>query len=730
MRWQRTARLAIVVFVVGFAIVVFLAMRRRPTAPTGEDIVRSDPGAILESGAGERKNFNFGKLDFHLKYDNALSYKDGRSKFVGVTLTLPDRNGRTFVVTANEGELVSPPDKPADLTVAKLTGNVKLTTDNGLEVVSADASYDGKLGILTIPGPVTFTRARMKGSGVGATYDRNRDVLWLLADARINVAPDATGGGTVDASASKAGLARADNFIKLEGTARITTDARTAEADVITAYLDEKGEKIQLMELREHSRITGTGAGAQVMSARHIDMRNAPDGRTLQSSKLMEGAVVEFPGSAGAPARRIAAATIDSTMSPDGATVTNLTALENVQVDLPAEGEAPARRIRAASLRATGAAGQGLQNAVFEGGVDFTESRPAAGKTAALDRHAESARLIVDTKPGLGPLERADFRGKVRFVDGELTAQAPRALYAIDRDMLDLSPSDGDAGIGPLLNNRQLTVQARNIHLVPSTQKLTADTDVRSTIKPQKAAAGPAPGGRSSATPQGQTHVPGILKQDQQVNVTSNRLDYDGVAEATYNGSALLWQDKSRIAGETIVMNDRTGNLTAKGNVRSTMMLEDEDPKTKVRKLTETRGSADILVYDDAKRLATYTATGATPARLSSVQGDMSGSRIDLFLKESGNEVDRAEVDGNVAVTLETLYATSRHLVYTADEDKYVLTGEPVVSVTKDKDGTCKETRGNTVTYRRSVDSTSVEAMAGVATETKPLPACPAQLRH
>jgi lipopolysaccharide export system protein LptA len=731
MRWQKIARLAIVVFVVGFAIVVFLAMRRRPAASAGgEDIVRSDPGAILESGAGEHKRLNLGKLDFSLKYDKALTYKDGRSKFVGVTLTLPDRDGRTFVVTADEGELVSPPDRPADLTVAKLTGNVKLTTDNGLEVVSADASYDGKDGILTIPGPVTFTRARMKGSGVGASYDRNRDVLWLLADARINVVPDASGGGALEASAATAGLARTDNYLRLEGTARITTDARTAEADTITAMLDEKGEKIQLMELREHSRISGTGAGAQTMTARHIDMTYAPDGRTLQSSRLMEGAVVELPGGPGAPSRRIAASTIDSTMSPDGATVTNLTALDKVQVDLPAEGEIPARRIRSASLRAAGTDGQGLQNAVFEGGVDFTETRPAAGTTAALNRHAESARLIVDTKPGLGPLERADFRGKVKFVDGELTAQAPRAVYAIDRDMLDLSPSDGDAGVGPLLQNRQLTVQARNIHVSPSSQKLTADTDVRSTIKPQKPAAGPAPGGRGSAAPPGQTHVPAILKQDQPVNVTSNRLEYDGVAETTYHGNALLWQDKSRIAGETIVMNDRTGNLTAKGNVRSTMMLEDEDPKTQARSLTETRGSADNLVYDDAKRLATYTATGTTPARLTSVQGDMRGNRIDLYLKESGNEVDRAEVDGNVAVTLETLYATSRHLVYTADEDKYVLTGEPVVSVTKDKDGTCKETRGNTVTYRRLVDSTSVEAMAGVATETKPLPACPAQLRH
>jgi lipopolysaccharide export system protein LptA len=81
-------------------------------------------------------------------------------------------------------------------------------------------------------------------------------------------------------------------------------------------------------------------------------------------------------------------------------------------------------------------------------------------------------------------------------------------------------------------------------------------------------------------------------------------------------------------------------------------------------------------------------------------------------------------------VKLDTLYATSRHLVYTAAEDKYVLTGEPVISVTKDKDGKCSETRGNTITYLRTVDSTSVGAMTGIATETKPLPACPAELRH
>jgi lipopolysaccharide export system protein LptA len=730
MRWQKIARLAIAVFVVGFAIVVFLAMRHRPSGTGGaNDLVRVDKEASVESGAGEFKNFKYGKLDVAVKYTKALTYRDGTSKLGGVTMTLPDRDGRTFVVTADEGEFLAPPGKPADISGGKLTGNVKLRTDSGLEVLSSEATYEGKTGVLAIPGPVTFTRGRMKGSGVGATYERSRDVLWLLAQAHITVIPDASGAGAVEGTSSTAGLARADNYVKLVGTAHLTADTRTADADEITALLDEKGEKIQQLQLREHSRITGTGTGAQLMTARHIDMFYAADGRTLQSSKLMEGAVIELPGAGGTAARRIAGTTIEPTMSADGATVTNLTAQENVQVDLPAEGDAPARKITSATLRASGAAGQGLQNFVFEGGVDFTETRPATGKTPALDRHARATRLIVDTKPGLGAVERADFRGHAHFVDGDLTADAPRALYNIEREQLDLSPSDGDPGLGPILVNPQLTVQARNIHVSPSTRKIQADTEVRSTIKPQKPAAA-GPGGRGAANGQGQTRVPAMLKQDQQVNVTSNRLDYDGVSEATYTGSALLWQDKSRIAGDTIVMNDRSGNLTARGSVSSTMMFQDEDPKTKVRKPTETNARADMLVYDDAKRLATYTATGATLATLKNPQGDMSGKRIDLYLKESGNELERAEADANVAVKLETLYATARHLVYTAATETYVLTGDPVISVKKDEQGACKETRGNTVIYERASDSTRVTATAGTATETKPLPACPAELRH
>ena len=76
------------------------------------------------------------------------------------------------------------------------------------------------------------------------------------------------------------------------------------------------------------------------------------------------------------------------------------------------------------------------------------------------------------------------------------------------------------------------------------------------------------------------------------------------------------------------------------------------------------------------------------------------------------------------------MFATGKHHVYTAETDTHVMTGDPVVSVQKDEKGSCKQTLSSTLTYRRSVDSISAEAISGIAgTETKPIP-CPAELRH
>ena len=489
------------------------------------------------------------------------------------------------------------------------------------------------------------------------------------------------------------GLARADHYLRLTRNAHITAQGRIIDADDITIRLTEDDERVQMLELRANSRISGSsGAGGpQAMSARDIDLTYAQDGRTLQNARLMENAVVQLPGEGRGPGKRVAGKTIDIAMAPDGSTVTNLNATENVQLDLPPDGDSPAKRIRAATLMA-GGGNQGLQNATFGGNVDYRETRAARRNVAAVNRVARSMSLVVNTKPGLGALEQAEFSGNVHITDGtDVSADAPHVTYHVDQDRMDLSPGDGkEPGRAPHVSDGRVNVDARTIAFTLGTRKLSAETRVRSSMQP--AAKGTAGSG---------ARVPSMLKQDEPVNVTSNRLEYDGaVGHAAYTGNARLWQADTLVVGDTIVVDDNTGNLEAHGNVHTTMQLEEVDSKSGRKTMTTSDGTSETFLYEDAKRLATYT----TKAHIKGGEGDVTGDKIELFLEAEKNELQRAEAYGQVIVKEPDRTATGNRLTYTAAAEEYFMTGTPVVVIQKSPTD-CKQTTASSVKFRRAIDT-------------------------
>jgi lipopolysaccharide export system protein LptA len=706
MRWQKTARLAIAVFILVFASVVFLALRRSGFAPSKPERLKIDDKAVAQTRGGSvwKRVDKTGKVLFSINCESQKTYEDGRNLCERSTVMLPDRDGRTITITSDEAESTRPADGATEFSTAIVRRNVRLRTSDDLIVTCNEGSYSDKEGLLQVPGPVTFTRGRMSGKGTGATYDRTRDVLWILADAQISVVPDETGGGALQATSGTAGLARADHYIRLSKTAHVVADNRTIDADDLTATLTPDDQKVQVMQLRGNSRIVGTGAGAQSMSAKDIDLTYAPDGRTLQLAKLMEQSDVQLP-SEGGGARRITARMIDMTMAPDGATVKQLNATESVVLDLPAQGAVPAKTIKASTLVAAGEGGAGLQTATFEGPVDYREARAAAGGQAAIDRHGTARRLIVHTKPGLGDLQQAEFRGNFKFVDAaQSTAEAPVGLYQVDQDRLDLSPSTTEPGPPPTVTDGQLTVHARTISMTIGTERLKAETDVRSIMDRKPDA------GRGGQSQQEQTKLPSLLKQDQPVTVRSNRLEYDGAAaHALYSGSARLTQPGgTELQADTIELDDKSGNLTAHVKVRTKMMLDDVDPKTQQRTSTETIGTGDNFLYEDAKRLATYTSSGTVLAHLVGAQGDLTGARIDLFLRPQENELERLEADGTVTTIESNRTAKGRHLTYTAADETYVMVGSPVEVVQKETTS-CKKTLSGSLRFQRAVDNIQTE---------------------
>src|SRR5262249_4625978 len=423
-----------------------------------------------------------------------------------------------------------------------------------------------------------------------------------------------------------------------------------------------------------------------------------------QSAHLVENALVRLPGEKGKPGKQITGKGIDVALGPDGATVTNLTASENVQVDLPADGDTPARRIRSAVLLATGAPaapGQpgGIKSASFGGGIEFRESRPAKGKLEAIDRTAKSDKLEIQTKPGFGDLERADFHTNVHFTDGpETTADAPTAVYDIAQDRLDLSPGQGDTGKGPHAFDGRISVEAKNIQMGLSSQKMKADTMVRSVMIQQQ--------GKSKGDT---VKVPSMLKQDRPVNVTSNRLDYDSASSlATYDGNSKLWQDGDdggTILADKIVVDDNTGNLHATTNVVTTMVITKAEQPAKpkpAQKPEATITKATEMLYEDAKHRATYTGS----VHMNGPDGDLTADKLDLYFAEDGGQLERAEADGNVVSKQEARRAIGKHLSYEAKTDTSTMTGTPAMGY-DDTPPNCKLTKAPAVTFKQDANTGS-----------------------
>jgi len=102
---------------------------------------------------------------------------------------------------------------------------------------------------------------------------------------------------------------------------------------------------------------------------------------------------------------------------------------------------------------------------------------------------------------------------------------------------------------------------------------------------------------------------------------------------------------------------------------------------------------------------------------MSGPQGDMSAAKIELYLKPSGDELERAEAyddQGKMTLREQNRTTTGARMTYTTADDQYLVTGTPVKIV----DSCGRETTGRTLTFRKATDSIVVDGN-GFRTQTK-----------
>jgi LPS export ABC transporter protein LptC len=700
---QRRARVIVALFTVMFAIVVALAFRRQaPASAPPEPATRLDPNAVVESTGGTATRFKGTREDVRIAYERLATYADGSSRMFGVTINAADHSGRrSFTVTGKEGQLGK------DEKSYELDGDVKLVATDGLTATAAHVTYTEDDGLVRTAGRVEFSRGHLSGSGTGMVYDTHQDVLLVQDQALVHVSPDKSGHGGTDIASRTADLKRRDKQAHFEGAVEIRRGGQVIESDAVTAYLSENEQRVDRLELRGNSRMTGSNAGPgglQALTGTDIDVQYAPNSDAIQHARVSGNALVELAGQSGPAGPRIGANLLDVAMGPDGALPVALAGRDQVRLTIPADKDAPQRTVTAASVDAAGPPDRGLTRALFAGDVDYRENRPEFG------RRARSANLDVGLEPGMGAINEARFWGNVRFADPGTEATAANAHYVPQSGALTLDGAE-PARPAPRAINERFTVEAARLDLNFDGPKVKATGSVKSVLLP--------------APPEkpGQTKTSAMLKQDQPVNVTGDSMNYDGtVSKATYTGKAQLWQADTSIRADTLVVDEKSGDLTGTGHVATSLVQLQESSDRRTKERVRSLATADSFSYAEAKRLATYT----TSVHMSGPQGDMTASKIELYLGSSGDEIERAESydDDNKMMLRETgRQTTGSRLTYFAAEQRYVVVGRPVTVV----DECGRETTGRTLIFFRSTDTILVDGNRQIRTQTKGGGNCPAQ---
>ncbi|MEO7134483.1 MAG: LPS export ABC transporter periplasmic protein LptC, partial [Vicinamibacterales bacterium] len=187
-RWQKQARWVLALVAIGVISSVAYTMRPRQVAAPPAQTEALPPGIATKTEGGEAIRYKAGDRDIAVAFKSQTTSTEGETKLHDVQITVEKREGRSFVVTGNEAFLGK------DNSSFDVRGDVKLETSDGLTATGQQATYAEAEKIVRVPGPVKFTRERMSGSGVGFTYDEQRDTMWILDQADVKFAADKTAG--------------------------------------------------------------------------------------------------------------------------------------------------------------------------------------------------------------------------------------------------------------------------------------------------------------------------------------------------------------------------------------------------------------------------------------------------------------------------------------------------------------------------------------------------------
>ncbi|HZP63532.1 MAG TPA: LPS export ABC transporter periplasmic protein LptC [Terriglobales bacterium] len=691
-RWFAAAMIAVVLMVAG---VYFYARHRIQNAlkqvpeKIGLDIQQSAKGFTISRSEQ-------GHTLFKIEASKAVQFKQGeRAELHDVTITIYGRDserydriyGSDFEYNQQTGEVAARGEVQIDLEAnpegilnpdQAPPGELK----NPLHLKTSELVFNQKTGDAHTTQKVEFELPQARGSAMGANYVAQTGLLTL--DSQVALEQSGPLGTSI--SAARAAVTKDVQQVLLEHP-HIETIGRQSSADHATLFLrpdntvdrilasgnvlvrvagirpaEMKAEQLELFLSRQEnmlrSAIFSGAVTAQISGPQPIDTHSdrvvlAFKPHNLLQSVRAEGAVQitqEANGTSATQNLELTAKAVDFLLTK-GKQLTEAETSGAAQITISAVKSADAKTVVTA----------GKFDAKFNSNGQLvslhgaSEAKIVSQNPGQHDRVSTSQMLDASFRPGSG-MDSIVQHGNIAYVDDDRRAWGDRARYTPADEILVLTGS-------PRVVQGGMTTTAHSMRFNRQSGEAVAEGSVKTTYSDLK------------SDPSG-----ALLASSSPIHVTADSMAAQGTtAVAQYTGNVRLWQDANVVEASAIDFDrdqrSMVANASAGRSVSTVLTQTDKDGSETTISITSSR-----LTYTDSQRLAHFDKD--VVARGADVT--ITSEQIDAFLQALGantnpgtGKLDRIVATGHVVITQPTRHADGNQMVYTAADDKFVLTGGP-----------------------------------------------------
>ena len=702
----------------------------RVSGSLGIEIQQSTQGFTLSKSEA-------GRTIFTVHAARAVQFKEGgRAELHNVSILVYGRrsdrfdqiSGDHFEYDPNSGDIIAHGDVTIDLEGNAL-GPVRpdqatpVELKNPIHLKTTGLVFNQKTGAAATREKIEFRIPQAAGSAVGANYDSKANLLTLASQVEVQTQSGAT------IRARHATITQNPRQAVLQ-EARIRRPAADLDASRLTLYLRDDNT-ISRMVADGDVRGTSHGANPVRAAAALGDFSLGPKNELLAG--VISGGVKfqqEGPSPLQGSAQRATLA-----FGPRNA-LTRVTATQDVR--FTQQQRASANQAAQSVELAANALDLFLTNSHLDrgltGGAASIMVRPQTSPASPGDTvitagrfemrfgadsrlsalHGEPDARIANSAPGQpekistsqtldvafnpsdGGISSVIQRNNVRYNDGERSASAQEAAYTPGDENLILTGAARWMEAGGVTTARALKLNRR-------TGDAFAEGEVKTTYRETR----PQPGGALLAGAEPIHVTAASMAANRQTNI------------ATYSGSARLWQGSNIIEAPVIEFDRSRRVLKAQGNQKPVLtVLQQSDGKSKQAPVTVTSSS---LNYSDAQRRAVFQ--GAV--LLKSTDGTVSADHVDVLLHPKGesqanggaaaSQIEEIVAQGHVVVDQPSRKVTGNTMTYTAEDEKYVMTGgNPSIF-----DAEHGVTRGDSLTFYSRSDTVLVGSETPTRTVTQ-----------